>query len=183
MGTDNEIAPVFTASAREILREGLRKIEHCVDQLDYEAVWRRPTPRQNSVANLMLHLAGNVRQWIVSGVGGAPDVRDRPREFSEWSLRPKGEVLQTSRGAVRDADAVLSRLTADQLAQPRRIQGFETDVLAAVFDTVAQFRGHTQEIIHITRAAVGDRYRFWFVPRGPEQTSASSEAADPTDDG
>ena len=172
MASERDIAAIFAASAREVLGEGLRKIEHCVDQLDDDGLWWRPTPRQNSVANLMLHLAGNVRQWIVSGIGGAADVRDRPREFAERSGRPKAEVLETLRGAVRDADAVLARLTADQLAQPRRIQGFETNVLAAVFDTVAHFRGHTQEIIHITRAAVGDRYRFWFVPQGPEQASA-----------
>ena len=170
--SDRDIAATFAASAREILEEGLRKIEHCVNQLDDESVWWRPTPKQNSVANLMLHLAGNIRQWIVSGVGGAADVRDRPREFADRSSRPKAEVLETLRGAVRDADAVLARLTAEQLAQPRRIQGFDVNVLAAVFDTVAHFRGHTQEIIHITRAAAGDRYQFWFVPQGPEQTSS-----------
>ena len=170
--TGGEIAIMFVAASREILGEGLRKIEHCVDQLDDEALWWRPTPRQNSVANLMLHLAGNVRQWIVAGVGGAADVRDRPREFSDRSTRPKAEVLSALRGAVHDADAVLARITAGQLAQPRRIQGFDTNVLAAVFDTVAHFRGHSQEIIHITRAALGDRYVFHFVPQGPEQTAA-----------
>ena len=166
---------LFASSAREILDEGLRKIEHCVDQLDDDAVWWRPTPKQNSVANLMLHSAGNVRQWIVSGVGGAPDVRDRPKEFSDRSGCPKEQVLETLRAAVRDADAVLANLAAGQLAQRRRIQGFETSVLAAVFDTVTHFRGHTQEIIHITRAAVGDRYRFHFVPQGPEQLSAGAD--------
>jgi hypothetical protein len=173
-----EVATLFIASAREILGEGLRKIEHCINQLDDESVWWRPTPRQNSVANLMLHLAGNIRQWIVSGVGGAPDVRDRPREFSERSGRPKGEVLEALRSAVRDAGGVLARLDAGRLVQSRRIQGFDVNVLGAVFDTVAHFRGHTQEIIHITRAAVGDRYVFDFVPQGPEQTSAGGGKAE-----
>ena len=104
--------------------------------------------------------------------GGAPDVRNRPAEFAERSNRPKAEMLAVLRSAVRDADSVLTRLTSDELVRPRRIQGFETSGLAAVFDTVAHFRGHTQEIIHITRAAVGDRYQFYFVPQGPEQTSA-----------
>jgi hypothetical protein len=167
-----DVTSLFRASARDNLTEGMEKIEHCVKQLDDDALWWRPTPKQNSVANLMLHLAGNIRQWIVSGVGGAPDVRDRPREFSERSGRPRNEILETLRSAVRDADAVLARLTAEQLVQPRRIQGFETNVTAAVFDVIAHFRGHTQEIIHITRAAVGDRYVFHFVPQGPEQTSA-----------
>src|SRR2546423_14948574 len=96
-----DVTTLFRASARATLAEGIEKIEHCVNQLDDESVWWRPTPRQNSVANLMLHLAGNIRQWIVSGVGGAPDVRDRPKEFGERSGRPKGEVLETLRSAVR----------------------------------------------------------------------------------
>ena len=165
---------LFIAAARASLAEGMEKVEHCLSQLDDESVWWRPAEGMNSVANLMLHLAGNVRQWIVSGVGGAADVRDRPNEFNDRSGRPKAEVLETLRGAVRDADAVLARLRAEQMVERRRIQGFETNVLAAVFDTVAHFRGHTQEIIHITRAALGDRYRFHFVPQGPEQTSARS---------
>jgi hypothetical protein len=66
----------------------------------------------------------------------------------------------------------LARLTAARLVQPRRIQGFDTNVLAAVFDTVAHFRGHVQEIIHITRGRAGEGYRFHFEPQGPEQTSA-----------
>jgi hypothetical protein len=120
----------------------------------------------------MLHLAGNLRQWIVSGAGGAPDVRDRPAEFADRSARPKAQVRAVVQAAVRDADQAIARLTADQLAQPRRIQGFDATVLSAVFDSVAHFRGHVQEIIHITRAAAGDRYVFDFVPEGPEQTSA-----------
>ena len=166
------VATAFASAARACLAEGLRKIEHCLAQLDEEAVWWRPAPEMNSVANLMLHLTGNLRQWIVSGVGGAPDVRNRPLEFADRSARPKAELLAALRAAVGESDKVLSRLTATDLLQPRRIQGFETQVLAAVFDTVAHFRGHTQEIIHITRARLGAAYRFDFVPQGPEQTSA-----------
>jgi hypothetical protein len=88
-------------------------------------------------------------------------------------------VLETLRAAVREADGVLARLTAEQLAQPRRIQGFDVSVLSAVFDTVAHFRGHVQEIIHVTRAAVGDRYVFFFVPQGAEQTSAGGGGPEP----
>jgi hypothetical protein len=168
----HDVSAVFVAAARECLDEGLHKIEHCLAQLDDEAVWWRPAPELNSIANLMLHLSGNLRQWIVSGVGGAPDVRDRPLEFADRSSRPKAELLQLLRGAVRDADDVLSRLTAQRLVQARRIQGFDSNMLAAVFSSVAHFRGHTQEIIHITRARLGDGYRFDFVPQGLEQTSA-----------
>jgi hypothetical protein len=167
-----DVAALFVSGARASLAEGMRMIEHCVNQLDDESVWWRPGPRLNGVANLMLHLAGNLRQWIVSGAGGAADVRNRPAEFADRSGRPRAELRAILQSAVRDADAAIARLTADQLVQPRRIQGYDVTVLSAVFDSVAHFRGHVQEIIHTTRAAVGDRYVFDFVPQGPEQTAA-----------
>jgi len=172
---DGDVASTFVAAARECLDEGLHKIEHCLGQLDDEAVWWRPTPQQNSIANLMLHLSGNLRQWIAHGVGGAPDVRNRPMEFDDRSGRPRAELLETLLAAVRAADEVIGGLTAQRLVQPRRIQGFDANMLAAVLSSVAHFRGHTQEIIHITRARLGDAYRFDFVPQGLEQVAAGGE--------
>ena len=131
---ESGVAGTFIDAAREVLAEGMAKIEHCVNQLDDAGVWWRPAEGQNSIANLMLHLSGNVRQWIIAGVGGAaPDVRDRPREFADRSGRPKAEILGLLRRTVAEADGVLSRLTGDGLTQPRRIQGFETNVLAGGF--------------------------------------------------
>jgi hypothetical protein len=195
-----EIANVFLAAARETLAEGMHKIEHCVGQLGEEQVWWRPeagnshpvthglpggevkpqagaknaASEMNSIANLMLHLAGNVRQWIVAGVGGAGDVRNRPREFADRSGQPKSELLALVKGTVAEADAVLARLTADELVAKRRIQGFDTNVTAAIFGTISHFRGHVQEMIHLTRQQLGYKYRFDFVPQGVEQESAGA---------
>ena len=69
---NSQVATVFVREMAHQLREGLEKILHCLRQLNEEQVWWRPTPAQNSIANLMLHLEGNVRQWIVSGVGANP---------------------------------------------------------------------------------------------------------------
>jgi hypothetical protein len=162
----------FLAAMRETLAEGLRKIDHCADQLTDSQFWWRPGPEMNSIANLCLHLAGNLRQWIISGVGGANDVRNRPVEFSDRSNRPKSEILELLKETVGEADAILSRLTPEELVSPRRIQGFDTDVLGAVVNSVSHFRGHVQEIIHMTREQVGEKYRFDFVPKGREQESA-----------
>ena len=180
---------LFLAAARETLAEGLTKIQHCASQLTDDQLWWRPTPQNqsvqppatansatsemNSIANLIFHLSGNLRQWIIAGIGGAKDVRNRPLEFSDRSRRPKAEVLALLEKTVAAADAVLARLTPEQLVENRRIQGFDTNVTEALFNTISHFRGHTQEIIHITRQQLGDAYRFYFVPQGPEQISAS----------
>jgi hypothetical protein len=171
---EGEVSNAFIASARNTLEVGMRKIEHCVGQLNDQQLWWRPRPEMNSIANLMLHLSGNLRQWIVSGVGGAKDVRNRPLEFSDRSIRPKGEIIDVLKKTVAEADAALARLKADQLVSPRRIQGFDTSVIAAIIDTIPHFRGHVQEIIHITRQQLGEKYRFDFVPKGKEQESAGA---------
>ena len=176
MGTENAIdaGQLYLATARESLAEGLRKIEHCAGQLNEDQVWWRPRPGMNSIANLMLHLAGNLRQWIVSGVGGARDVRNRPEEFIDRSELPKNNIVSMLRSAVREADGLMEKLPPEKLQESRRIQGFDTTVLAAIFDSVAHFRGHTQEIIHLTRELLGDKYKFDFVPQGAEQESAGA---------
>ena len=167
-----DVSNALLSGARHQLDEGMKKIEHCLDQLTDEQVWWRPRPEMNSIANLMLHLAGNLRQWIVAGVGGAPDIRDRPGEFADRSNLPKAEVLAKLQAVLRECDAVLARLTPEELLSARRIQGFDVTVSKAIWDVVPHFRGHTQEIIHMTRAQLGERYRFKFVPQGPEQASA-----------
>lgn len=176
MGTGNgsDVGVLYLLTARECLAEGLRKIEHCAHQLNEEQVWWRPRPEMNSIANLMLHLTGNLRQWIVAGVGGARDIRNRPEEFTDRSELPKNNIVSMLRSTVREVDGVMERLPAEKLLDPRRIQGFDTTIMAAIFDSIAHFRGHTQEIIHMTREILGDKYKFDFVPQGAEQESAGA---------
>jgi hypothetical protein len=173
----SEICGVYVAAARQCLAEGMRKIEHCAGQLSDQQIWWRPAPQMNSIANLMLHLGGNLRQWIIAGVGGDKDIRNRPAEFSDRSNRPKAELLAKLKAVVNEADQTLAGLTAEQLLSTRRIQGFDAKVTEAIFDTIAHFRGHVQEIIHMTRVQVGPKYRFDFVPRGKEQESAAEAGA------
>jgi hypothetical protein len=168
----NDLAGVLVESAREELNHGLSKIGHCLAQLTDEQVWWRPRPEMNSIANLMLHLAGNMRQWVVSGVGGERDVRDRPGEFADRSAAPKSDVFAKLQAVIAECNAVLSRLGPDDLVAPRRIQGFDVTVTGALFHVIPHFRGHVQEIIHMTRAQLGERYQFDFVPSTPEQISA-----------
>jgi hypothetical protein len=166
-----DVSQAVLTGARESLAKGMKKIHHCLNQLTDEQLWWRPRAEMNSIANLMLHLAGNLRQWIVAGVGGAPDVRDRPGEFADRSGEPKAAVLEKLAGVVRECEEVLARLDADQLLSRRRIQGFDVTVMKAIFDVVPHFQGHVQEIIHMTREQLGEAYKFDFVPQGPEQKS------------
>ncbi len=88
--TLNELSHAFKASLHETLSEGMRKINHCASQLNEEQFWHRPRPEMNGIANLCLHLSGNLRQWIIAGVGGAKGCAQSPLGIFR-SLQPRKE--------------------------------------------------------------------------------------------
>ncbi len=166
---DDAIARSFIDATRHRLAESLAQIEHCLEQLPDDDLYRRPSEPLNSVSNIILHLCGNVRQWIISGVGGAPDVRLRSAEFSDRSRVPRETLLADLRATIAEADAVLARIGPETILAVRRIQGFETNVMSAIVDTATHFVGHMQEITYITRMYLGAGYAFRWTPATPEE--------------
>lgn len=171
--TTQELAAAVIGETTNCLDSCVAKIKHCLGQLTDEQVWWRPQEQLNSIGNLILHLSGNVRQWIVAGIGGAADVRDRPREFSEREMIPREELLGRLNAVVSAATAALAKMTAEELLRVRRIQGFEVSGLGAIFDSVPHFKGHTQEIICLTRMQLGERYRFEWIPKTTEEGAST----------
>jgi len=137
------------------------KIRKCVLALPDGAVWKRANESSNSIANLLLHLAGNVRQWIVGGVGGFPVTRDRPAEFAARDGPDAATLLESLESTVREADAVIAGLSENDLIQPRKIQGRETTVLAAIYHVVEHFGMHTGQIVLMTKASAPGAIRFY----------------------
>jgi hypothetical protein len=167
--TSEQITAAVSAAAFDRLNHSLKKIQHCLDQLTEAQVWWRPQEAHNSIGNLILHLCGNVGQWILSGLGGEPDVRHRPAEFAERGPIPKAKLSRRLEAVVGQANAVLSRLATTDLLRKRRIQGFDVTALEAIFDCVPHFVGHTHQIVTLTRWQLGDAYRFEWAPTTPEQ--------------
>ena len=164
-----EVGRAVVAEASLRLTESVKKIRHCLGQSTDKQVWWRQAESQNSIGNIILHLCGNVRQWIISGIGGQPDIRDRPKEFSERRMLPKDELLRQLDEVVEQARVALAKTTATELLKHRRIQGFEVTVLAAIFDSVPHFVGHTHQIVFVTRSLLSDAYKFEWTPSMPEQ--------------
>jgi len=169
---DESLGAAYLAETREALKQTLRKTTHCVQQLADEDLWWRPYAAHNSIQNIVLHLCGNMRQWIIHGVGGAPDVRNRPQEFAERRPIAKSELLRILSDTVAQADSVLAACAPANLLEPRRIQGFETTVLGAIFDSVSHFVGHTHQIVYITRLRLGNAYVFQWSPGSAEEGAA-----------
>ncbi len=151
-GSNNDLSHAFIQEARRLLTEEyLPKIERCVENLTDEQVWWRPNPESNSIGNLMLHLSGNARQWIVSGLGGASDARRRQTEFDEREVIARVELLEKLRTTVADVDRVLASFDATQLLENYAIQGTEATALAAIFHVTEHFSMHTGQIILLTK--------------------------------
>ncbi len=157
-----DIAQAFIDQSRRfLLKEYLPKIERCLDELSEEDLWWRPNETSNSVGNLLLHLAGNVRQWIVSGVGGVHDVRQRQQEFDERAPLPAEALLARLREALDEVDRVLADFDPVDLLQRRHIQGIEVTAFEAIYHVVEHFSTHVGQIIYITKLRTGRDLRFY----------------------
>lgn len=172
MSGEMSVGRAYLAEARRTLAKCHERIGHCLGQLDDAQAWWRPREGMNSIANIILHLCGNVRQWVIASVTGAADTRDRPGEFAERGPLSRDELARRLDAVVAEADAVLAAVTDAQLLEPRRVQGFDETVLSALHDSITHFNGHTQEIVSLTRLQLGEAYRFAWVPSTPEQGAA-----------
>ncbi|HVQ39830.1 MAG TPA: DUF1572 family protein [Pyrinomonadaceae bacterium] len=151
-----DAAPAFIQQAREFLRdEYLPKIERCVEKLNDEQIWWRSNSESNSIGNLMLHLSGNARQWIVCGLGGEVDARLRQEEFDERRTIPRDALLTVLRTTVKAVDDTLAFFPPDRLLDRFKIQGTEVSALTAIFHVTEHFSMHTGQIILLTKALVG----------------------------
>lgn len=158
-------ASLFLASSQQaIARQNLSLIVKSLQQLSDEEIWWRPNPASNSAGNLVLHLCGNVRQWIISGLGGAEFRRERDLEFSERGPIPRKELVTRLRRTVRDAGRVLAKLTDDALARKFTIQGYHVTGLEAVFHVAEHFSYHAGQIVYITKLTRAYDLRFTRLP-------------------
>jgi len=155
------VEQIFLTAAADKLAEDLDRIEACVARLPPEWLWARESENENAVANLLLHLDGNVRQWILSGIGGAPDARHRPAEFSARSGADGQTLLKNLRAVVNDALRVIRGVPHARLTDAVSIQGYDTTVLEAIFHVVEHFSGHTYQIILLTKRATHEDLGFY----------------------
>src|ERR1051326_2653826 len=124
-----DLADLFLKFSRERLIDlDWPRLRACVESLTDEQVWWRPNDASNSIGNLVLHLNGNVRQWLVASFEKLPDARDRPREFSAREQTSRADLLQALETTLRQASDVLARLTDADLSATYHIRSEERRV-------------------------------------------------------
>jgi hypothetical protein len=143
------------------LEENMMGIENAAGKLSTGQVWMRGGPHQNAIGNLLLHLSGNVRQWIISSVGGEPDVRDRDAEFAATGGRDPKELLLLLRGTVDEAKRRIAALPHARLLDRMVIQGYDVSAMEAIAHVVEHFSGHAYQIFFITKMLTGEDLGFY----------------------
>jgi len=152
MNDNPSVGRAFIQQASDFLvREYLPKIERCLEQLEDEQIWWHANPQSNSIGNLILHLCGNARQWIVCGLGGEADHRHRDAEFAQTDIIERQKLTELLRTTIADVSRVLREIDPGTLLERRTIQGSEVDVLHAIFHVTEHFSMHTGQIIMLTK--------------------------------
>ena len=156
------VAENFLARSRYWLtKEYPIKLRHCVEALPRQAVWSRPDPSCNSIGNLLVHLTGNVTEWILGGVGGKQVSRFRAGEFAQTDGADGRKLLDNLEQVLRESDTVIAGLTESDLQREIIIQDRETTVLAAVYHVVEHFAMHTGQIIYLTKIYAPNKIHFY----------------------
>jgi hypothetical protein len=143
----------------------LQSAENCMSQLQEAHVWYRAHPRDNSIGNLVLHVVGNLRQWILGGIDGRSEARDRAAEFSTSKGQSKDELARLVHETVQDCCHVIESLPIGRITEARRIQDADTTIAYALVMVVSHLAVHVGQIQFMTRSLLQEAYReTWTTP-------------------
>jgi uncharacterized damage-inducible protein DinB len=149
-------------SRRTLLGEYWPRTCTCLDSLNAEQVWWRPNEQSNSIGNLLLHLNGNLRQWIVAPLSELSTVRDRPAEFAERSQIEPSELRQNLARTLEEIGSILNRLNSTDLLRKYTIQDLKgITALEAIYHAVEHFGMHYGQILYITKLLKGADLGFY----------------------
>ena len=160
--TNSELTALFLDTSRKLLfGQHWPRIKTCVASLTTEQIWWRPNEASNSIGNLLLHLNGNVRQWLVVSFNRGEDKRNRPAEFAAKEGESAKELLDRLGATLDEAAQVLDRLTTAELLANYEVQGYHTNGLYVVYHVVEHFGMHYGQIAFITKLLSGKDLGFY----------------------
>ena len=149
---DKILAALVYEFKRRVLEEGLSRIQKCLDLLTEEEVWNRPNQNTVSVGNLVLHLSGNVRQWIGSGIGNIPDERKRDSEFNTAAGISKIALYTDVEKTVLQALDILNKISIADLLETKEVQVYKESGLSIIIHVIEHFSYHVGQITYATKS-------------------------------
>jgi uncharacterized damage-inducible protein DinB len=159
---DAIVRNLFLDYSRSVLMEQYwPRLRRSVESLTDEQIWWRPNEASNSIGNLLLHLNGNIQQWLLTSFDKLADTRNRPAEFAERQHLPAAVLLERLGGTVQKAVNVITRLTEAELCATIQVQGYTVTGLNAVYHVVEHFGMHYGQILYITKLLSGKDLGFY----------------------
>ncbi|MFN7930152.1 MAG: DinB family protein [Blastocatellia bacterium] len=163
MSLDAEITTLFVSYSIAKLKKMHEAIALCFSKLSEDQLWHRSSDNENAIGNLILHLCGNMQQWIGSGVGGEQDTRTREAEFAARGEVSKESLLQLLQERLAHNLAILERVTPERLVERIKPQDYDVSVLEAIYQVVGHFQQHTGQIIFATKLLTSEDLKI-YVP-------------------
>ena len=136
---------------RRIITESVPRIKKCLSHLSEEEIWYRPNENVVSVGNLVLHLCGNLQQWVLSGLGGQPDHRKRGDEFAQTHPLSANELAQRMDTLLQEVEEVLDHLSPQDLVTVRPVQAYQETGVAILMHVTEHFSYHTGQITYYVK--------------------------------
>jgi uncharacterized damage-inducible protein DinB len=155
------VESLFLHYSAEKLRQFAGRIEICLNTLTEDQIWARGGENENAIGNLVIHLTGNVRQWIVASLGKEAYRRDRDGEFSARGGQPVAPLASALRDTVEHAAQIMLSLDTNQLTRMYEIQTYRISGVEVVYHVVEHFAQHTGQIIFSTKMLAGNDPGFY----------------------
>jgi uncharacterized damage-inducible protein DinB len=131
--------------------ESLRMLEISIRDLSDQELWNQPNEHANSIANLILHLCGNIHQYVISGLGREEDVRERQKEFDSREMIKKELLFKKISDTVNSAKQLISSSSAADLLTYFKIQAYELSGVGIIVHVVEHLSYHTGQIALLTK--------------------------------
>ncbi len=141
----------FINAAIHYIDENTKKLKDCLDELEEAEVWKRPNEHSNSVGNLLLHLSGNIRQWVISSLGNIEDSRQRETEFAATSGYTKSELKEKLFSTIEEAKGIIKNLTLPEILKKRKVQAYYCSGINIILHITEHYSYHTGQIIFWTK--------------------------------
>lgn len=156
-----KIKKEFIKDCSRHLNEYTKRVKICLDMLSEEQVWQKPNEASNSIANVMLHLCGNMTQYVLSALGGRPDNRERDKEFAAKSGYTKAQLFEKLSAVVHSVIEEIQIHDEDSLLKTRTVQGFEKNGIAIILHITEHYSYHTGQIALLTKLMTNEDLGFY----------------------
>lgn len=158
---DKKLLDEFISQSIFRMDESTQRILKCLGLLPEDAIWQRPNEASNSIGNLLLHLSGNIRQYAISSLSGAPDARVRDAEFAARETEPKSALLERLIQTVEEAKMCMLQLSVEESLRERFVQGFQLTGIGIIIHVTEHYSYHTGQIAFWTKILLSKDLGFY----------------------